>query len=167
MELKQAQEISNKVTEMIAPYCDRIQVAGSIRRKKPFVHDIDIILIPNNQGQLLYQLQSMGTLAAKGEKLLRVNPSKWGIQIDIYVATPETWATLLLIRTGSARHNIKLCSLAKTKGMTLKADGTGLIKWALNQTEYENAADERVAGDTEESIFQELGLAYVPPEKRD
>ncbi len=167
MELKQAQEIAEKVKAELMPCCERLEIAGSIRRKKEFVHDIDIVLIPSNQGMLLYTLLQMGKIKSGAGKLFRVEPSKYGVMLDIYVATPETWATLLLIRTGSARHNIKLCSLAKSKGMRLKADGSGLIRWAPNQTEYDNAADERVAGDTEESIFQALGLAYVPPEKRE
>ena len=48
--------------------------------------------------------------------------------LDIYVATPETWATLLLIRTGSRAHNIKLCARARAMGMRLHADGSGLFR---------------------------------------
>ncbi len=162
MELKQAQEKANQVLSCLIPYCDRIQIAGSIRRQRLFVHDIDIVLIPNNQGQLLYQLQSMGTVKAQGQKLIRVSPSRYGIDLDVYIATPETWATLLLIRTGSKAHNIKLCSLAKRRGYHLHADGSGLC-----QPVDCESGESRVVSDTEESIFQALGLAYVPPEKRE
>jgi DNA polymerase/3'-5' exonuclease PolX len=167
MELKTAQTIAETVKTLLTPCCERIEVAGSIRRQRPFVHDIDIVLIPANQGQLAYALQSLGTMKAKGQKIIRIDPSRYGVALDIYVAAPQTWATLLLIRTGSKNHNIRLCTLAKRNGMTLKADGSGLFKIAPNQTEYENAEDERVAGDTEESIFKALGLAYVEPEKRE
>jgi DNA polymerase/3'-5' exonuclease PolX len=52
MELKRAQEIASQVITKLAPYCERIEVAGSIRRRRPFVHDIDVVVIPTNQGQL-------------------------------------------------------------------------------------------------------------------
>ncbi|MBN1366607.1 MAG: hypothetical protein JW967_01600 [Dehalococcoidales bacterium] len=82
--------------------------------------------------------------------------------VDFYIATPETWATLLLIRTGSREHNIKLCSLARQKGMKLHADGSGLFRVSLLESE----PDERIAGDTEDSIFKALGLPYQEPEER-
>jgi len=77
-------------------------------------------------------------------------------QIDIYFASPATWATLLLIRTGSAENNIRLATLAKKKGWHLAASGDGLFD--------EN--DQRIAGDTEISIYKALGLPFQPPEKR-
>lgn len=79
-----------------------------------------------------------------------------GRQVDLYVATPETWFTLLLIRTGSTQHNIKLTTLAKKKGWHLYADGRGLF----------NEKGVRVAGDSEESFFQALGIPYVEPWRR-
>lgn len=74
-------------------------------------------------------LVSMGSLELNGSKIKRLwyGDRKTGIGIDIYVATPETWATLLLIRTGSKENNIRLCSLAKRKGWHLKANGDGLF----------------------------------------
>ncbi len=79
-----------------------------------------------------------------------------GADVDLYVATPETWATLLLIRTGSVDNNIRLCSLAQSKGWQLRANGAGLF----------NTTGERIAGDTEESIYKMLGLTYQKPEER-
>jgi DNA polymerase (family 10) len=163
MELKQAQEIAEMVKTKLSLCCDRIEIAGSIRRLRPFVHDIDIVLVPANQGQLAYRLQQLGTTKAKGVKIIRIDPSRYGVSLDIYMATPETWATLLLIRTGSKAHNIRLCSLARRKGLILHADGRGLV----HPGDGEIALESPVPCDTEESIFQELGLAYVPPEKRE
>ncbi len=89
-----------------------------------------------------------------GDKLRRVSYNS--VQVDIYYASEETWATLLLIRTGSTQHNIRLCSVAKKMGWHLAASGDGLF----------NAKGQRVAGDTEESIFKALGLPFLPPEER-
>jgi DNA polymerase/3'-5' exonuclease PolX len=45
MELQQAQKIASQVIQTLKPFCERIEVAGSIRRKRPFVHDIDLVCI--------------------------------------------------------------------------------------------------------------------------
>ena len=63
---------------------------------------------------------------------------------------------MLLIRTGSKENNIKLASIAKRQRWHLKANGDGLF----------NERGERVAGDTEESIYQALAIPYQEPEER-
>jgi len=160
MELKIAEPIAERVKASLAPLCARIEIAGSIRRKRPFVHDIDMVCIPSNQGQFLYALQQLGRIKMGGQKLIRCEMPE--IVLDVYIATPETWATLLLIRTGSAKHNIMLCSLAKRNGMKLHADGSGLFRF----TDCEGT-ESREAGDTEESIFEALGMEYKMPEQRE
>ncbi len=160
MELVKAEAIAEEVKTKLQPFCDRIEIAGSIRRRRPFVHDIDLVCIPANQGQFYFALKSLGTLTLGGQKLMRCQLPT--IVLDVYIATPETWATLLLIRTGSKAHNIRLCMRAKSYlSGTLKADGAGLFKPSSCETM------ERVAGDTEESIFEALGLPYKRPEERE
>jgi len=154
-ELAKAEAIAQGIVDRLERYCWRIEIAGSIRRKRPLVHDIDLVAILNNQNQVVGQLMNMGgSLKLAGEKLIRLQLPE--IQVDLYIATRETWATLLLIRTGSTAHNKKLCTLAIHKGMKLHADGSGLTR-----------DGDRIAGDTEESIFHALGLEYVPPERRE
>lgn len=159
MDLERALPVAEKVKDQLAPLCQRIEIAGSIRRRRPFVHDIDMVVIPANQGQFVTALRQLGTFKVGGQKLIRVNYHP--LELDIYIATPETWATLLLIRTGSAGHNIRLCKLAKSKNMQLHADGSGLFQ--LNYP----GPEVRIAGDTEESIFAALGLKYLRPEERE
>jgi len=160
VELDKALFIAEAVKYTLSPYCERIEIAGSIRRKKPFVHDIDLVVIPSNQGQFICALQQLGTIKMGGQKLIRCEMPE--IVLDVYVATPDTWATLLLIRTGSARHNVMLCSRAKNRGMKLHADGSGLF--TLTDCE---GSESRTAGDTEESIFKALELPYKQPEQRE
>jgi len=169
MQITTALRIAGQVVEKLKPFCDRIEVAGSIRRKKSWVNDIDLVVIPANQGQFVYQLQQLGKIKMGGQKLIRCDMPN-GAMLDVYVATPETWATLLLIRTGSAKHNIMLCSLARQKGMKLHADGSGLFRvvTACDGGSMEQVSiEERIAGDTEESIFQALGMKYKRPEERE
>ncbi len=160
MELEQAEMIAKAVIERLRPFCSRIQVAGSVRRRRPLVNDIDLVIIPFDPWGLNALLPAMGQVTMNGARIQRVKTP--AADIDIYVATPETWATILLIRTGSVEHNIKLCSLAKSKGMHLHADGSGLFK--VIQT-Y-GFREERIAGDSEASIFNALGIPYKEPEER-
>ena len=113
----------------------------------------------------------MGLLKSGAGKLIRVELQQGypaGSMLDLYIATAETWATLLLIRTGSKEHNIKLCSLARQKGMVLHADGRGLAYpphvGIENGQQFE--AETFIKCDTEESIFQALGLPYRKPWER-
>ena len=154
MELEKAKAIADSVVEALEPYCERIQIAGSIRRRKATVNDIDLVLVPQDRWNLDSALLRMGNYKMSGMKITRVEMDS--INLDIYFATPETFATLLLIRTGSAQNNIRLAILAKKRGWHLAASGDGLFD--------EN--NRRIAGDSEESIYQALGLRYQAPEER-
>ena len=155
MDLRQGEALAREIIEQLAPFCKRIEVVGSIRRRRPFVHDIDLLLIPANPGKLLVALQGIGEKRRGGGK--NEERRYKGEQVDLYFATPDTWACLLLIRTGSAAHNIKLTSLAKGRGWHLYASGGGLV----------NEKGERVAGETEESFFAAFGLRYLQPWERE
>ena len=160
MKLEQAKQIANNIKEILTPYCDRIEIAGSIRRRKPIVHDIDIVLIEKPESALIIPsiLATIGTLTLNGSKIKRLHygDSNDSIDIDIYFATSVSWATLLLIRTGSKENNIRLAMAARRKGWQLKANGDGLF----------NNHGDRIAGDTEQSIYQVLGIPYQEPHDR-
>ena len=155
--LDRAEKIAEAIVKRLAPYCMKIEVAGSIRRRKPQVRDIDIVLIPSDPWNLHQEILSLCqpfAPKASGSKIMRIQVMS--TQVDIYFADEATWATLLLIRTGSAENNIRLASLAKKKGWHLAASGDGLF----------NELGERIAGDSERSIFEALGLKYQEPEDR-
>ncbi len=157
MELEVAQKIAADVVERLSPYCQKLEVAGSIRRQKPLPHDIDIVLIPSDAWNLESEVLALARPfqpKISGEKLKRFDYR--GAQVDLYYATPETWSTLLLIRTGSKENNIRLCSRAKELGWHLAASGDGLF----------NETGKRIAGDSEISIYNALGLPYQEPRKR-
>jgi DNA polymerase (family 10) len=154
MELEEAQKLANQIVELIFFFCDKITVAGSIRRKKLIVRDVDIVLIPK---PLLWP-RIISTLQRKmdakvlkaGNKVAQLTID--GINVDLYSADVKTWEALLLIRTGSAEHNIKLSIQAMKMGM--KLTHSGLTK------------DGKIIASTEKGIFKALGLDYVPPEER-
>jgi DNA polymerase (family 10) len=163
MELGKARAIAEEVIKRLSPYCQRIQVAGSIRRQKATVRDIDIVLIPSDLWNLRSEIIAVDSRdlylplpsRVTSVKLRRIN--YYGTQVDLYFATEGTWATLLLIRTGSKENNIRLATLAKKRGWRLAASGDGLF----------NEKGERIAGDSEESIYEALGLPWQRPSERE
>jgi DNA polymerase (family 10) len=165
MKLLEATQIANELVGKLRPLCDRVEVAGSIRRGRANVHDIDIVAIPN-EGKLqaagYFSRQSLiGSIANSGQPIRNGQAIASfvfkDINIDIYWATHSTWGTLLLIRTGSKQHNIKLCTLAKSRGWQLKASGEGLF----------DPYKRRIAGNDEGGILTALGLPFIPPGDRE
>ena len=154
MELEKAKAFASIVVKAVEPYCDKIEVAGSVRRQRPIVNDIDLVIIPRDRRSLDLALMRIGNYKMSGMKIARVEMDS--IPLDIYFATPETFATLLLVRTGSKENNIRLATLAKKRGWRLAASGDGLF----------NEVGRRVAGDSEESIYEALSLPYQQPWER-
>jgi DNA polymerase (family 10) len=164
--LEKAKFIADKFIELVLKdITERVEICGSIRRKKQIVHDIDIVCIPDPSfitfaGHLLRKLPRPSKIIKTGDKLLEVEFSGEDfekIQIDIYVANEQTFEIIKLIRTGSREHNVKLCSLAKQKEMKLHADGRGLF----------TADDKVLIANTEEGILIKLLGKWIPPEERD
>jgi DNA polymerase/3'-5' exonuclease PolX len=179
MRLSPALTLTKEIIEKLRPACmvingkPMIEVAGSVRRKRPIVGDIDLVVIPENQGQLIYTLQSMGRILG-GDKVIRValnGTEPAGAMLDVYVATPENWPTIFLIRTGSAGHNVKMCRAAKEKGFTLHADGRGLCYppgLGLPAFSKDSGSEKPVPGITcEKDIFYKLGMHYAEPWERE
>jgi len=156
MKLEDAVQIAERVKTLLAPECEKIVVAGSIRRRRPVVNDVDLVLIPKDWLTVVNLLRGLGSVSMSGKKITRVTMDD-GTRLDVYYATPENFTTLLLIRTGSVQNNIRICDLAKKKGWHLFANGSGLF----------NERGERIAGDSEESIYKALGLIYQEPWDRE
>ena len=155
MELADAQKLAQEIVEQILPFCERVEVAGSIRRKKNEVRDIDIVLIPK---PLLWHriiatlLRNMTAKVLKrGNRIAQLTIK--GVNVDLYVATEQTWGIVLLIRTGSMAHNIRLSKRALSMGM--KLSHSGLIK------------NGKIIASTEKEIFEALDLSYVEPQERE
>ena len=93
MELSRANKIALEIEEQLRPWCSNIAIAGSIRRKKDWVKDVDMVAIPSNQGRFLTVLQSLGRIKTGGGKRISVVMPTKGIDLDMYVAASETWAS--------------------------------------------------------------------------
>jgi len=173
-----AYEIAKTFIDEIRDSCQKIEIVGSLRRNKPCVNDIDIIVIPRcseERDDSLFgepQMQNLLerklaylcmnhslSLEANGPKIKRFvrNVDGDDVPIDVYIASEHSWWPLFLIRTGSKTHNIKLARRAQDLHMQLKADGSGLITPGGTLIPLEG----------EEHIFRLLGLSYRTPEERE
>lgn len=156
-----ATDIAGRIITALAPACHRIEIAGSLRRRRPEVGDLDLVLIPRSRVALEILIRDLyGRKPEKSGEHYLMLQSFDGMQVDLYLATPETWPTLWLIRTGSKAHNIRLAQRAKILGWTLKANGDGI-------TGPVDATGAQVKIYAEADIFHLLGLPYREPWERE
>jgi len=78
--LERAEKIAAEVIKRLSPYCAQIQVAGSVRRKKPWVKDVDLVLVPSDPWNVQREIMVMGQVKMSGAKIMRV--TVMDIQID-------------------------------------------------------------------------------------
>ena len=166
LDRSEVEPLAFKIVSTIEQHCIRVEVAGSIRRRKPTVNDIDVVIQPKSNSWLqiikAIRREFDAVTEKQGEKLATLYVpfvSKQGqglLQVDLYRASRSTWGILLLIRTGSAEHNIYLAKLAIRKGYRL-AYSKGLL----------DKGGEIIASESEQDVFQALGLDYIPPEERE
>jgi DNA polymerase/3'-5' exonuclease PolX len=112
IELSKANSIANAVLSHIMPSIDRGEIAGSIRRQKDVVGDVEIVAISTQRDRLLSLLSDVGQHIKPGvpgavpwspkasAKYLRVRLQE-GMNLDLFMASPENWGGLFLMRTGS------------------------------------------------------------------
>ncbi len=134
----------------------KVEAAGSLRRKRPTIGDIDILIASNSPAVVADAFVSMPDVKrviAKGSTKSNV-VLKSGIQVDLRVVKPEQWGSALQYFTGSKAHSIALRKIAIKKG--LKLSEYGVFK---NQ--------KVVASKTEKDVYNALGLAYIKPELRE
>jgi DNA polymerase/3'-5' exonuclease PolX len=161
LDLKEAERIEAQVKVVVEPLCERLEVAGSIRRQKSKVHDIDFVVVTKNDAEWQKINEKLKKLKARpncsGNSVIKTFlPCQNGLfQVDFYRAKPSTFGIHLLVRTGSAEHNVWLAGCAISKGMRIKYS-EGLIK-----------EDNIIAGETEKGVFEALGLSCPLPSERE
>jgi len=131
-------------------------VAGSVRRKKETIRDIDIVAVSKHPAPVMEYFITMPEVTnvyAKGETKSAVR-LRSGIDVDLRVVPPESFGAALNYFTGSKDHNVVLRGLALKKGY--KLNEYGLFK-----------GKRQIAGKTEEEVYKALGLCYIEPELRE
>ncbi|HVH31590.1 MAG TPA: helix-hairpin-helix domain-containing protein, partial [bacterium] len=136
----------------------QISVAGSLRRMKETIGDIDILVTSAHPGPVM----DVFTAFPRVKQLLARGPTRSsvvldvGLQADVRVVEPESFGAALQYFTGSKDHNVKLRERAVKKGLKINEYGVFTVP-----------GDRRVAGRTEEEIYASVGFPWIPPEIRE
>lgn len=181
-----AEEVAIEICDKLSPFCERISIAGSLRRQKPFVGDIELLFIPKlvqkqgglfaveageemcdladlnidrwaYEGYLKHRLNSEGHLCWGKKNKLAIHAAS-GIPVDFFSTTTENWWVALVIRTGGKVTNLKLTTSANRRGLTLNAYGSGFTNLRTR---------EKIPCRSEQEVFRIAGVPYAPPERRE
>ncbi len=134
----------------------QISVAGSVRRRKETIGDVDLLVTTNNPKKVMdffVSLPGVIKIWGKGDTKSSVR-MKGGFDIDLRVVPEKSYGSALQYFTGSKEHNIATRRIAISKG--LKLNEYGVFK-----------GKKMIAGKTEEEVYRTLGMAWMPPEIRE
>jgi len=134
----------------------RLVVAGSLRRRKDTVGDIDIVITAKDGAAILKKLtqfEGVRDIVSQGDTRATVILAM-NLQVDVRVVPEVSFGAALYYFTGSRAHSIAVRRIAQDKG--LKLNEYGLYR-----------GDKRIAGRTEEDLSKALGMAWIPPELRE
>lgn len=155
-----AAELAAAIAQL--PAVTAVDVAGSIRRGKEEVADIDIIAAacrPDDVTAAFCRMPQVGSVLSQGPTMATVL-LRFGCQADLRVVAPEQYVTARHHFTGSKEHNVRLRGLAKDRG--LKLNEYGLFRVAEG-----DAGGEPLPVDSEAELYRQLGMDVVPPELRE
>lgn len=178
------QELAQSLLAQLAPACERIEIAGSIRRGKPNPKDIEIVCIPKTEmifsndmfGNVTGETQvsqlndAVVTLCTVGDwefdPEVKRNGSKYkrlrhiGTRVccDLFITSVECWGAIFAIRTGPGDYSKELVTQARRKGMVVE----GGILYRIHR---DNQRD-MIPTLEETDFFKALGVKWIEPEKR-
>ncbi len=135
---------------------EKLMVAGSVRRKKETIGDVDILIVARSPKPVMDYFVSMPEVVrvyAHGETKSAIK-IRSGLDVDLRVVPPESYGAALNYFTGSKDHNVALRVLAQKK--KLKLNEYGLFR-----------GKKMIAGRTEEELYRALGMDYIEPEMRE
>lgn len=136
---------------------DEATAVGSFRRRRPTVGDLDILALANDPDQAMEEfctLDEVTEVLERGEARSSIILSG-DLQADLRIVDKDSYGSALLYFTGSKDHNIVLRNRAIDRD------------WQLNEYGLFDAEDNKLAGETEEEVYDELDLSYIPPELRE
>lgn len=179
MELTRAKQIAGSILDYLAPYCEQIAIAGSVRRRKPDVGDIEIVVEPKmNNAQIgMFTgvdfpdepapkvsaltrefVATLGVIKKDGERYKQITMPE-GINLDLFVVLPPAqWGVIFTIRTGPADFSHWLVT-PKRQGGALPAN-LRVKDGALWN------GDELIPTPYETDFFDAIGLEWIDPELR-
>lgn len=172
----EADRAARALYELLEPVCERLEIAGSVRRRTSTVKDIELVAIPKfdvikdlfgheinkislldrrlNKSDIKPRRKEDGSLQGVGEKAKFYVEPLLQIPLDLFVCNQDTWGVIFLLRTGSAQFNLRLIHHMKSKGMSMK---DGRIYDRRNQV---------LVTREEQDVFRVLGVKWKEPWER-
>src|SRR5438093_831275 len=138
--------------------CGKCAYAGSLRRMAETIGDIDILVAARKPGPVMDAfagLSYVDRVIARGDTKTSIRTTK-GLQVDLRVVPPNCWGAALQYFTGSKAHNIRTREIAVRKGLKLSEYGL-----------FEAKSGELIVAETEEEVYERLGLPWIPPTLRE
>ena len=138
--------------------CVDCTYAGSLRRMRETIGDVDILAAATDSAPLMEALVALPLVAeviAHGSTKTSIRTTG-GMQVDLRVVRPEVWGAALLYFTGSKAHNIRVREIAVRKGLKLSEYGLFRVE-----------DDSLVVSETEQEVYEQLGLPWIPPTLRE
>jgi DNA polymerase/3'-5' exonuclease PolX len=176
-------EVAREVCQSLAPVCERLIVAGSLRRRKSEVGDVEIVYIGkevrehdpedmfaersvNLADEVIGRLEAVGVLERRPNKNGNTSYGKWnklmrhvrtGMPVDLFQAEEDRWWNYLVCRTGPAESNMAVASRAKAMGYRWTPYGKGFVELASGEVK---------AVESEREVFAFVGMEYREPWER-
>ncbi len=151
-----AQALRAEVERM--PGVQRVEVAGSLRRWRETVGDIDLLVAATDSLAVIRpftQLPQVARVLGQGETKVSVELQD-GLRAQVWVHPPERFGSALQYATGSQAHNVRLRELAQARGLSLSEHGFKKVD-----------GGKEILCSTEEDVYRRLGLPWIPPELRE
>lgn len=145
------------------PAAKRVEAAGSWRRGRQTVGDLDVVVESGSPGAVMDRLgawDDVATVLLRGETKMSVRTSA-GVQVDMRVVRGDSFGAAWQYFTGSKDHNVLLRGRARDCGLTINE--YGVFRLAKDG----EAESKPVAGRSEESVYEAVGLPWIPPELRE
>ncbi|MFC7021282.1 MULTISPECIES: DNA polymerase/3'-5' exonuclease PolX [Haloarcula] len=146
---------------------ERCELGGSLRRFRPTIGDVDV-LVGSTDGEAVVdaftEWEGGDTVIEAGETKASVRAG--GVRVDLRVVVPEEFGAALQYFTGSKDHNVAVRNRAIERNLKVNEYGVFDVS-AVDDEEDGQRAGERVAGETEEGVYEALGMAWMPPELRE
>ena len=169
MNLGRATQIAEQFVDALKklPEVKAIVVAGSLRRMRETIRDIDILIDsvnPRKVMEIFVHLPQVKQINVHGDTKSSIL-TKENVQVDLRVVEPKSFGAALLYFTGSKNFNVKLRQIAIKKSM--RVNEYGIFRVAASARGASAGREKCVASRTEEECLKSLGLAYIPPELRE
>lgn len=153
-----------------APGVVRLELAGSMRRRKDTIGDVDVLAQCEGEGT---PVVDHFVAYSGGARVEGAGPTKGsivlhsGLQVDLRVIPERSFGAALQYFTGSKDHNVAVRTRAVRKGLRVNEWGVFRVPEGIDPADLGKEEGERMAGDTEEGVYEALGLAWIPPELRE